>query len=93
MKHLKRFNESLDKIKNFTEDDLELMKTHMDDDTIYDMDIAYDKVKNSFEIFLDGISGDLEDYTNIVSAEMNIKDTIKLEFGKYEYEVIIKRVE
>jgi hypothetical protein len=91
MKYLKKFNED-QTVRNFSDDDLELMKSHMDDESISDMDLTYDKLKHDIELSIDNMSGDLEDYTNIVSSQIIIKDDISTDFGKYKYEIKINRI-
>jgi hypothetical protein len=85
LNHLKKFNENID-------DDFDMASSHLDSDSIEYHKNEKRKIKNILEGVLDDISSDLEEFTNAVSGEININDTLYSSFGDYEYQIKIKRI-
>ena len=98
MKHLKRFNENEQSMslsgqrKYKNTNDFEMASSHLDDESIQYHKAEKQKIKNILEGVLDDISAELEEFTNSVSGETNINDTLYSSFGDYEYEIKIKRI-
>jgi len=74
------------------DDEFDMASSHLDDESIQYHKAEKQKIKNILEGVLDDISADLEEFTNAVSGEININDTLYSSFGDYEYEIKIKRI-
>ena len=83
MKHIKKFNEELDN---------ELMKSHLDDDSINYYKGLKVEIQDTLENTLYEMSASMEEYTTAVEGEIKLSGDINAEFGKYEYVFSIKRV-
>lgn len=83
------------KIKKFNEntDSDELMKQHLDDDSIeHYKEIKYN-IHSDIRRLLFDMKGDMEEYTQGAEGEINLNGEINTKSSKYTYEIKITRVE
>jgi hypothetical protein len=87
MKHIKKFNESVD-----LEDDDFDHSFHIDDETLEHTKSDVEKFTNAIESVMDELVVNLDEYTTGVTSVVNKKGTLDTGYSKYEYELKITRI-
>lgn len=92
MKHIKKFNENslLDPMDNWKDSEEEFKE--FDDESSENFDNIKNSIQSSFSRTLKASEFELDEYTTNVSSKLDIKSSVSTERGKYEYELIIKRI-
>jgi predicted kinase len=87
MKHIKKFNEGLD------DETRDLLRQTTDEESADIHEVDYNTIDETIKNTIYDLSGELEDATNNISAQLIFKDDkLITEYGTYEYELKIKRI-